>query len=308
MLNKTKTDNPAGENVKKQNKRKVIVISVITMLVNVLLAVVKFYFGSHGHSSALMADGVHTAIDAATTAVIIYAVISAEKKGQDRGADLAGYTVGVIALLVGLYIIIEKFCGLIPNAFKVEYKPSKFAAIVAAGSILIKALMAFFTFKLAREAGSVNLRLDGKHHLMDALSSCVSLVGIIVAGIAWKISDSVACILIAGLIVKTAFDILIPNVKSLLNFTEVPEMENRIKSLLAMQDGVKKAENVDVDLIGDAFFVKADIFVDEKMSLKDSEVLSKRLEDMVEFEFSELKVCNLKMYPYAGTEVETCQK
>lgn len=292
----------------RQKSRRVIIVSVITMLVNVLLAAVKFYFGSHGHSSALMADGVHTAFDAVTTAVIIYAIVSAERKGQDKGADLSSYTVGVIALLVGLYIIIEKLVTLIPSSFKVEYVPSKFAAIVAAASIAIKAIMAFVTFKLAKDASSFNLRLDGKHHLMDALSSCVSLVGIVVAGLAWKISDSIACILIACLIVKTAFDILIPSVKSLLNITEVPEMENRISSLLSMQDGVKKAENVDVDLIGDAYVVKADVYVDNKLTLVEADAFSKRLEDVVEFEFSELKECNLKMFPYSEQEVEACQK
>lgn len=286
-----------------KNKR-IIIVSVITMLVNVLLAAVKFYFGSHGHSAALMADGVHTAFDAVTTAVIIYAIVSAEKKGRDKDADLATYTIGTIALLVGLYIIIEKICGLIPTTFKVIYRPSKIAAVVAAASIVIKGVMAFITLKLAKDAGSMNLKLDGKHHLMDALSSCVSLVGIVLSGIAWKISDSIACIIIAGLIVKTAFDILIPSIKSLLNLTEVPEMENRIRSLLSLQDGVKKAENVDVDLIGDAFYVKADVFVDDKLTLKEADLFAKNLEEVVEFEFTELKDCNLKLFPYSEQEVE----
>lgn len=302
MKNNNSTEIKSEKEVKNSRNRKIIIVSVITMLINVLLAAVKFYFGSHGHSSALMADGVHSAIDAATTAVIIYAIISAGKKGQDRGADLAGYTIGVIALLVGLYIVIEKLCVLIPSGFEVVYKPSKFAAIVAAASILIKAIMAFLTLKLAKEAGSVNLRLDGRHHLMDALSSVVSLTGILVAGFAWKIADSIACFVIAALIVKTAFDILIPVVKSLLNFTEVPEMENRIKSLLSLQEGVLKAENVDVDLVGDSYYVKADVYVDSSLTLDRAKAFSRNLEEIVEFELSELKDCNLNILPYSEKE------
>ena len=291
-----------------ENRGKIIIVSVVTMIINVILTVVKFYFGSHGHSSALMADGLHTAVDAVTTAVVIYAVASSGKVLRDKAADLAGYTVGIATIFLAVYVIIAKFSGLVQTSFKADYKPSKLTAIVAAASIVIKAVMAFVTFRLAKKYGSFNLRLDGKHHLMDAVSSCVSLAGIVVSGMAWKIGDSIACVVVAVLILKTAFDILIPAVKSMINITEVPEMENRVRSLLCMQEAVKKAENVDVDLVGDAYFVKADVYADAGLTLAEADKLTKKLEDTVEFEFTELRDCRLRVHPFSEKEVEACQK
>ncbi len=287
-----------NDELREKRFRKVITVSVITLVINLILGAVKVYFGSKGHASALMADGVHSVVDAATTAVLIYALaVSGSRKG-DKRADLVIYSAGLLAALIGTYIIAVKLGDMVSARFVMAYVPAWITAIVAAVSVVIKGIMAFVTMKVAGEAGSVNLKLDGKQHLWDALSSVIALAGILIAGYFVRIADSVACILVAIFIIKSGMDFLLAAARSLENRTEVPELENRIGSLLELQPDVKAVRNVDVDLVGDDYYVSADVYADPSLTLEEAAGLAARLTDIVEFEFTQLKDCRLAILPF----------
>ena len=89
-------------------KRKIMAVTLIGSLANFLLLVFKFVAGVLGHSSAMIADAVHSLSDFVTD-VIVLLFINISSKPKDEGHDyghgkyetLATTIIGIVLMCVG---------------------------------------------------------------------------------------------------------------------------------------------------------------------------------------------------------------
>lgn len=89
-------------------KRKIMAVTLIGSLANFLLLVFKFIAGVLGHSSAMIADAVHSLSDFVTD-VIVLLFINISSKPKDEGHDyghgkyetLATTIIGIVLMCVG---------------------------------------------------------------------------------------------------------------------------------------------------------------------------------------------------------------
>ncbi len=89
-------------------KRKIMAVTLTGSLANFLLLVFKFVAGVLGHSSAMIADAVHSLSDFVTD-VIVLLFINISSKPKDEGHDyghgkyetLATTIIGIVLMCVG---------------------------------------------------------------------------------------------------------------------------------------------------------------------------------------------------------------
>lgn len=197
---------------------------VVSIIVNTLLFVLKYWAGVVSGSLALIADAWHTLSDSLSSIFVIvgarYSQKPADKKhpfGHGRTELITTLTIGIMLLLVAIYFGIEGFERL------KSHQPAHYgmlAIIATVVSILLKEGLAQYAFFIGKKTGMKSVQADGWHHRSDALSSVIVIVGIFVSRYFWWI-DGILGILVAILIAYSAYKIISDTFSSIIG-EEVP--------------------------------------------------------------------------------------
>ena len=189
-------------------------VSLITIIGNVVLSVVKLLAGSIAHSNAMISDAIHSASDVFSTFVVIIGIRLASKKpdkehpyGHERLECVAAIILAIVLFITGLGIGTEALRNILHGNYSDLQVPGVLALIAAIISIVSKEGMYWYTRYYAKKIDSSALMADAWHHRSDAFSSIGALIGIGGARLGFPIMDSIASLVIFLFIVKAAFDI-----------------------------------------------------------------------------------------------------
>jgi cation diffusion facilitator family transporter len=210
----------------------------ISIIVNILLFILKYWAGIVSSSIAIIADAWHTLSDSISSVVVIIGVKISNKPadrehpfGHGRAELIASVIIGVILALIGFDFFINSI-DKIRNKEKAAY--GTIAIIVTVISILSKELLAQYAFRAGKKTGLTSLKADGWHHRSDAISSVIVLAGIFLGKYFWWI-DGAMGIVVALLIFYAAYEILKEGINPLIGQTpdgvlieKIKEISNRI--------------------------------------------------------------------------------
>ncbi|WP_053405554.1 cation diffusion facilitator family transporter [Persicobacter sp. CCB-QB2] len=216
------------------NQKWLTAAGTLSIGVNVLLFLVKYYVGAEDDSLALIADAWHTLSDSLSSVILLICVRIAAKPadgdhpfGHGRAELLASLTIGGMLLAVGLSLLLQGAEVLIDREVP-DY--SVWAVGVTIVSILLKELMAQISFWVARNTNSQALRADGWHHRSDAMTSLAVLAGIYLGKyLPWL--DGVMALGVAAIILYSAIKILKENIHHFLGLDVDPEWVHKAKEI-----------------------------------------------------------------------------
>lgn len=271
-------------------------VTWIGSIVNFLLLVFKFIAGILGHSSALVADAVHSLSDFVTDIIVILFVrISGKPEDDDhryghgKYETLATALIGIALFVVGIGLLVSgtrKVADVINGAILPE--PSMVALIAAAVSIVSKEILYRYTVRVGKNLNSQAVIANAWHHRSDAFSSIGTLAGIggaIFLGEKWRILDPIAAILVSAFIVKVAFDLIKPCVDELLERSLPAETEKQILDIIASVPEVSSPHHLRTRRIGSQIAVEVHLRMDGRTTLEDAHNVATRVEKMLKAEF-----------------------
>ena len=143
-------------------KRKIYDVTLKGAVINILLLISKFVAGIWGHSSAILADAVHSFSDLLTDIIVLVSVKLGGKPkdkshdyGYGKAATVSAAVLGIILLFISLVVFYYGMRDMI-RAFQgtILERPSYFALIVAIVSIILKEWAYRFTIRTAHETQS----------------------------------------------------------------------------------------------------------------------------------------------------------
>jgi cation diffusion facilitator family transporter len=217
----------------------------LSIIVNTLLFVLKYWVGVTTASIAIIADAWHTLSDSFTSLVVLWGAKTSARPpdrqhpfGHGRIEVIASVIIGAILATVGINFLIESIRRLI-NQEIATYNP--FAIAVFAASVILKEALARFSIASGRKTDSKSLIADGWHHRSDAIASALILIGILLGRYFWWI-DGVLGIAVSVVIFWATFDILRISISSLIGERPDAELVTQLRTLVA------KTVNLDVDL------------------------------------------------------------
>jgi cation diffusion facilitator family transporter len=207
---------------------------IISIVVNIIIFVLKYWIGVITGSVAFITDAWHSLSDSISSIVLIVGAKASTKPadeehpfGHGRAEYVAALIIGVFLAIVAYNFIIEaweKFQSHEPT----EYGTSAFVVIIV--SIILKELLAQFAFWSARKTNSLSLKADGWHHRSDALSSVVILIGIFISPYFWWI-DSAMALIVALMIFWAAIKVMRDTISSILGKEAPEELKLEIKRI-----------------------------------------------------------------------------
>lgn len=209
-----------------------IVLSWLSIVLNILLFALKYWAGVVSNSVALIADAWHTLSDSISSLAVLVGLKYAQQPadlehpyGHGRAELIASLVVGVLLAVVGFNFLAESVVHL-RNRVAFSYGPV--AIWVTLVSVVVKEIMARYSITTGKRLKLNSLKADGWHHRSDALSSLVILLAIFLGRNIWWM-DSVLGMLVSFLIFYTTWGILKDTISSLLGEGMEKDMEKSIR-------------------------------------------------------------------------------
>lgn len=271
-------------------------VTWIGSIVNFLLLIFKFIVGILGHSSALVADAVHSLSDFVTDIiVIVFVKISGKPEDEDHkyghgkyetlGTAIIGlalFAVGITLLVSGATKVISVINGAILPA------PGIIALIAAAISIIAKEILYRYTIHIGKNTDSHVVIANAWHHRSDAFSSIGTFVGVggaIFFGEKWRILDPIAAIAVSAFIVKVAVELVKPCVEELLERSLPAETEKHILNIIESFPEVSSPHHLRTRRIGNNVAIEVHLRMDGNVSLESAHAVATDVEKRLKEEF-----------------------
>ena len=245
---------------------------------NVALLTFKFIAGVMGHSSAMIADAVHSLSDFITD-IVVLAFVHVSAKPQDVDHDyghgkyetFATFIIGLALIAAATGIIVSGVAKLIDWAGGKQLAAPGWLALAAAIiSILVKEVLFRYTVNRGKHLDSQALVANAWHHRSDALSSIGTTVGIggaILLGNRWTVLDPLASVVVGVMLVKVSFDLLRNSVGELTESSLSADIEKEIEEIICSFPDVSEPHNLRTRRIGNRFAIEAHVRMDGNASL-----------------------------------------
>ena len=267
-------------------------VTLVGGAANVLLLAFKFIAGIMAHSSAMVADAVHSLSDLVTDAIVlIFVRISSmpQDKSHDYGhgkyETLATAIIGFA--LIGVAILIIYSGGAkIADWFRGEQleAPGMLALWAAILSILLKEGVYRYSIAKARQLNSSALEANAWHHRSDALSSIGTAIGIggaIFLGQCWTVLDPLASVIVGIVIIKVAYELLCRGIGDLTEQSLPDDIENEIIALVSSIPGIDTPHDLRTRRIGNHYAIEMHILMDGEITLSEAHEKATAVEDLL---------------------------
>ena len=253
-------------------------VTLIGSIVNFILLAFKFIAGIVGHSSAMIADAIHSLSDFITDIIVIVFVrISAKpadsshKYGHGKYETLATAIIGCVLLGVGVGILVEGIKKIFSVLHGATIEAPGMIALIAAGvSIVFKEFLYRYTVLKGKSLQSKAVAANAWHHRSDAFSSIGTLAGIagaIFLGEDWRILDPLAAIIVSFFIAKEAISILTGSLKELLEHSLPKDVEEEIVKTILSVEGVVAPHHLRTRRIGNNLAIDVHVRMNGNITL-----------------------------------------
>lgn len=276
-------------------------ISIISIILNLLLSMFKFFVGVLGHSSAMIADAIHSLSDIVTTiAVIIGLKISSKEAddehpyGHERFEAITSKILATLLFLTGIFIGYKAIYSIFTGNY---VAPNIIAIYGALVSIIVKEWMYRYTIKGAKKINSASLEADAWHHRSDALSSIGSFIGILGAKLKFPILDPIASIIICSIIVKVSFDIYMRSVEALIDHAADKQLINSIQKTVISFNEIMEIKSLKTRLHGSSIYVDIEVGISSELSFRKAHSIGEMVHKSVEDLDHRIIHCNVTINP-----------
>ena len=235
--------------------------TLVGMTSDVGLSVLKITTGIIGHSSAILADGIHSISDTVTD-LLVYAMVRMSGKGMDeryrygRGKyeTLAAFLISILLVVVALGLMIEG----------------------------VKDVWA------AMQADA-----------LSTVATLLGVAGAMFLGERWRVLDPLVAIAVSVLILVLAYRMGRPAVEELLEVSLPQQEQDKIAAIVNGTQGVKAFHNLRTRRNGNLRVVDIHIKVDGNLSVNDSHEITRSIEQRLGDELGEV-ITNIHVEPYHG--------
>lgn len=278
-------------------------VTILSILLNIVLTTIKVLAGLLGNSSAIIADGLHSASDIITSiGILIGNKISRKPRdeehqyGHEKAESLVSFILAVVLIIVSLKIGYDGAIKLF-NINKIEV-PSILPLIVALISIGVKEYQYQITIRVANKINSSSLKADAWHHRSDALSSIAAFIGIGGAILGVRVLDPIASIIVAIVVVKVGINILKSSCAELMDSAINKKDIIKIQNMVRTNEGIYGIKDLKSRKYGSVAYVDLSIFIDKSKSLEEAHEIADNLEKSIIDNLCYIKEINIHAEPY----------
>ena len=294
-------------------ERIAMIVSINSIIGNLLLSLGKLAAGFIGNSAAMISDGIHSASDVFGTLIVMAGVKFSNKAsdsehqyGHERlecvAAIILAVILTIIALLIG-YSGYEKIFVADADDLVIPGQLALWAAVV---SIIVKEAMFWYTRNAAKKINSGALMAEAWHHRSDALSSIGSFVGILGARMGYPVLDPIASFVICVMILYAAYEVFKDAMDKMVDHSCDDETTKKLTSLVEKVPGVEHLDMLNTRMFGNRIYVDVEISVKDNLTLLAAHHIAETVHAAIEANFPLVKHCMVHVNPLSEESHDAC--
>jgi cation diffusion facilitator family transporter len=270
------------------------------------LVAVKLLVGFLTGSLGILAEAVHSGVDAAAALLTLYAVAVADRPpdhqhpyGHGKAQNLSALGEAAILVLAAAWIALSAVLRL--GGGGGEVRATWYAAAMLGLVLVIDAARASTSWRVARSEGSAAIGANAVHFAADFAGTLAVLAGLGLTALGHPRADAIAALFVACLVVFGAVGLARSNVNALMDSAPAGA-EARLRAVIASMPGVTEVRALRVRSSGGKYFAEVVIGVDRLAGLERSHAVMDEVERVVEQELGRPAEVSVHAEPLAADE------
>ncbi|MCL2676961.1 MAG: cation diffusion facilitator family transporter [Streptococcaceae bacterium] len=254
----------------------------VSILAYVFLSILQITVASLVHSSSLRANGFNNVTDILGNIALLIGLRIARIPSDDdhtyghwKVESVASLISSFIMFAIGFEILRETVTSFLSHEKQVI---DPIGAVIGVFSAFVMLVVYFYTRKLAKQTRSSALHAASKDNLADALASIATSVAILVSAFHWEFVDKALAIIIALIILKTAYEIFRDCVFTLTDGFDEHLLEDYSQAILLI-DKVKKVRTIRGRTYGSNIFLDVVVEMSPDLSVSESHAATEEIEE-----------------------------
>jgi len=248
--------------------------TLVSVLVNIILATAQIFIGISSGSNGLVADGIHSISDLFSDFVVLFANHHGNKDadedhhyGHQRFETAASLFLGLSLLAVGLIMLWGAGHKII---FPVATTSIHIQALwVAIAAIATKEILFRYMLKIATELRSKMLVANAWHARSDAASSLIVAIGIFGALMGYPVLDLIGALIVGLVITKMGFKFAWDSLHDLMDRAASEEENIKIYQIIKATENVVGCHDLKTRKMGDMILVDVHIEVSGDLTVRE---------------------------------------
>ena len=272
--------------------------SILGIIFNVILAIIKGIVGFFTMSQAMIADFYNSFSDVFSSAMtFIGNHISSKPRDNDHnlGHGKAEYIFSFVIALVSIQLGISIIRGSLFESNIVKF--SWFLIIVNIITIIIKAGLFIYTNKLSKKYNNILMKANSYDHRNDVLVTSFNLVSSILLYYGISYIDRIVGLGIGFWIIIQGSQILITSYNVLMDKCLDDDVKNEIINFVNSHKEVKKINHFNATPVGYRYQISFTIFVDGNLTTFESHEIANYLEEEIHDRFKDIYLTVIHVNP-----------
>lgn len=284
-------------------------VTIIGMILDIALGILKCVGGILFFSQALFVDGIHSLSDAFSDLIVIAVMKSSRRApdqehpyGHQRIETLGTMLLGTTLIAVGAALAWDNIQRLISQA---EAPVPEWPVLVAALlSILGKEWIFRYTRRVGQAIRSDLIVANAWHSRTDAFSSIIVLISTAGAMLGFVWLDAVAAVVVAVIVGHVGWDFTWNSVKELVD-TGIPADElDRLKTIARETEGVRNVHELRTRKMGQDILLDVHLVVSPDISVSEGHQIGMQVVDRMRETLDDIAYINFHIDPENDDETE----
>jgi cation diffusion facilitator family transporter len=291
--------------------------AMLSVASNSSLVVFKVIVGVLIGSVSIISEAIHSGMDLLAAIIAMFSVKTSSVPADDlhpfghgKIENISGFVEALLIFVAAFWIVFEALKKL-NSSQVIEY--AGWGVVVMLFSSVVNYIVSRELFHVGKDAESIALQADAWHLRTDVYTSAGVMAGLGIIWIGHKLSpasdinwiDTVAALLVAVLILRVAYNLMVQSILDLIDVKLPPEEEDCIRNIIRHQPAINGFHQLRTRRAGNIRFVEFHIKVDPQMSVLDSHNITKGLEQNIGQKFPESAI-TIHIEPCEGECEDIC--
>ena len=281
--------------------KKVKMASILGIIGNIFLFVIKLIISIFSGSEAMLADTFNSGGDIFSSLITYIGNKIASKPSDDDhnlGHGKAEYIYSMIiseVIIISFLLILKSSITNLINGS--NYNFSFWLIIICIITIIVKLSLYLYTRKIAKYENNLLIEANSKDHINDVIITLLNLISIIFAYFNIYYLDSIMAIIISIWVIISSIKIFIKSYDVLMDKAISDETKNKVLDIINSHKEIKGIQHFNSTPVGYKYQISFTIFVDGNLSTHESHKIADSLEKEINEKCHEIYLTVIHVNP-----------
>ena len=275
--------------------------SILGMLGNLFLLVIKSMIGFITNSRAMIADAFNSAGDIFSSVITFIGNKIASKPsdedhnlGHGKAEYIYSMLISIFMILMAIFVFKDSFKAIFDYS---KYEFSIYLIIVCITTMIVKLCLYIYTHKISKKYNNLLIEANSKDHRNDVFITLSNLLAAMLSlyNIYWF--DGVVGVLISIWMIKEAVKIYITSYDVLMDKAISNEVKDKVYEIIMSHKEIKKVIHFNSTPVGYRYQISFTIYVDGNLSTFESHKIADDLEKEIGRKIDEIYLTIVHVNP-----------